>query len=56
VARLITGTGGGWGDPRQRERAAVQADLRGELVSAETAREVYGLSDEEIAAAGEGVW
>jgi N-methylhydantoinase B len=51
VARLITGTGGGWGDPRQRNRAAVLADLRDELVSPETAREVYGLSDEEIAAA-----
>jgi N-methylhydantoinase B len=51
VARLITGTGGGWGDPRQRNRAAVLADLRDELVSPETAREVYGLSDEEIAVA-----
>ncbi|MCC7022121.1 MAG: hypothetical protein IT338_04805 [Thermomicrobiales bacterium] len=52
MARLITSTGGGWSDPRQRGRAAVLADLRDELVSAETAREVYWLSDEEIAAAG----
>jgi N-methylhydantoinase B len=51
VVRLITGSGGGWGDPRQRDRRAVQADLRDEIVSAETARDVYGLSEEEIAAA-----
>lgn len=50
VARLITGSGGGWGDPRQRDHAAVLADLRAGLVSEETAREVYGLSEAEIKA------
>ena len=50
VARLITGTGGGWGDPRKRSLNAVLSDLRDELVNHETARTVYGLSDEEIAA------
>jgi N-methylhydantoinase B len=49
VARLITGTGGGWGDPRKRNRNAVLSDLRDELVSPDTARTIYGLSDEEIA-------
>jgi N-methylhydantoinase B len=49
VARLITGTGGGWGDPRKRTRNAVLSDLRDELVSPNTARTIYGLSDEEIA-------
>jgi N-methylhydantoinase B len=49
VARLITGTGGGWGDPRKRNRNAVLSDLRDELVNHETARTIYGLSDEEIA-------
>jgi N-methylhydantoinase B len=52
VARLITGTGGGWGDPRQRDRPAVMADLRDGLVSLETASDVYGLSEEELARAG----
>ncbi|CAN5858280.1 hydantoinase B/oxoprolinase family protein [soil metagenome] len=45
VARLITGAGGGWGDPRNRDRDAVRADLRNGLISDETARDVYGLAD-----------
>jgi N-methylhydantoinase B len=45
VARLITGAGGGWGDPGERARDAVRADLRAGLISEETAREVYGLTD-----------
>ncbi|CAN5686599.1 hydantoinase B/oxoprolinase family protein [soil metagenome] len=46
VARLITGAGGGWGDPKLRERDSVLADLRAELISEETARTVYGLADQ----------
>jgi N-methylhydantoinase B len=52
VARLITGTGGGWGDPQQRDRYAVITDLRDGLVSPDTARDVYGLSEEELAQVG----
>jgi N-methylhydantoinase B len=37
--------GGGIGDPRERDRAAVRADVRNGIVSAETARVVYGLDD-----------
>jgi N-methylhydantoinase B len=48
VARLITGTGGGWGDPRQRPREKVLADLRAELITEEIAREVYGLTNREL--------
>jgi N-methylhydantoinase B len=44
VARLITGTGGGWGDPKRRPRELVLADLR-----ADAAREIYGLTDEDLA-------
>jgi N-methylhydantoinase B len=50
VARLITGTGGGWGDPRKRDRAAVLEDIRDGLCTVETAREVYGLTDADLAA------
>ncbi|MGI9252449.1 MAG: hydantoinase B/oxoprolinase family protein, partial [Thermomicrobiales bacterium] len=50
VARLITGTGGGWGDPRQRDHALVLEDIRDGLVSVETARTVYGLTEEDLAA------
>lgn len=49
VARLITGTGGGWGDPRDRSRDAVRADLRAELITEDVARRVYGMTDEEMA-------
>jgi N-methylhydantoinase B len=35
--------GGGFGDPRRRERAAVRADLEAGLISETVAREVYGL-------------
>ena len=52
VARLITGTGGGWGDPRHRDREAVKTDLRDGLVSPETARDVYGLDEDELAGVG----
>jgi len=45
VARLITGAGGGWGDPQHRNPEAVRADLRGGLISQETAQKIYGLVD-----------
>jgi len=48
VARLITGCGGGWGDPAERDKEAVRADLRAGLISPETAREVYGLTGEGV--------
>ena len=36
--------GGGYGDPRERDRSRVDADVADGLVSPEQAREVYGLS------------
>jgi N-methylhydantoinase B len=35
--------GGGVGDPRQRSRAQVEADLANELISLDAARDLYGL-------------
>ncbi len=49
VVRLITGSGGGWGDPRERDRDLVLADLRAELISEDIARRVYGLTDADLA-------
>lgn len=49
LVRLVTGSGGGYGDPRERDRALVRADLRDELITAAEAEEVYGV------APGEGV-
>jgi N-methylhydantoinase B len=43
VISIITGAGGGIGDPRERDRALVEEDIRNGLVTCERAREVYGL-------------
>ncbi len=40
--RVTTGGGGGYGDPRQRERELVEADLADGYVSETAAREEYG--------------
>ncbi len=42
MARLITGTGAGWGDPRRWPVDKVRADVEVGYVSAEAARAVYG--------------
>jgi N-methylhydantoinase B len=44
VIRIITGAGGGIGDPRERDRALVEEDIRNGLVTRERARDVYGLA------------
>lgn len=42
VIRVITGNGGGYGDPRKRDRARVAMDVKNGLVTPERARDVYG--------------
>jgi N-methylhydantoinase B/oxoprolinase/acetone carboxylase alpha subunit len=42
VVRLVTGTGGGYGDPREREPGRVAADLADGLITEREATEVYG--------------
>ena len=44
VIRVVTGNGGGYGDPRDRAPEAVADDLRNGYVTPERAREVYGVS------------
>jgi N-methylhydantoinase B len=44
LVRLVTGTGGGYGDPRGREPARVQADLRDEIITPREAAEFYGVT------------
>lgn len=41
---LHSGGGGGFGDPKKRDKAAVLRDLRLGYISEETARKVYGLT------------
>jgi N-methylhydantoinase B len=42
VIRVVTGNGGGLGDPRRRNRSLIERDIRNGLISRERAREVYG--------------
>ena len=44
VIRFITGTGGGYGDPRKRDPQAVLEDVLDGRVTCETAEEVYGVA------------
>lgn len=43
---IMSPGGGGIGDPLERDRALVEADLRNELISAKAAHEIYGLKTE----------
>jgi N-methylhydantoinase B len=42
VIRITTGNGGGYGNPRLRDRALLQADLRDGLVTAQEIDRIYG--------------
>lgn len=42
VIRVVTGNGGGLGDPKERNREAVRADIKNGLISKERAEEIYG--------------
>jgi N-methylhydantoinase B len=46
VVRLVTGTGGGYGEPREREAELVRRDLADGMISERDAREMYGLGPE----------
>ncbi len=43
VIRVRTGNGGGLGDPKERDPALVRRDFKNGLISAQTARDVYGV-------------
>ncbi len=43
TVRIVTGSGGGYGDPRERSREAVEADLRDGFVGEARAGEIYGV-------------
>ena len=46
LVRLVTGTGGGYGDPRDREPELVRRDLADGMISENDARGVYGQDPE----------
>jgi len=43
VARLVTASGGGWGDPHERPVEAVQEDVRNGYITVEMAEKDYGV-------------
>jgi N-methylhydantoinase B len=43
VVRMVTGSGGGWGDPMERDPASVASDVRNGFVTAEDAKATYGV-------------
>lgn len=43
IVRIVTGRGGGWGDPRERPREAVLADIADGYITPQEAQEVYGI-------------
>ncbi len=49
LVRLVTGTGGGVGEPREREAALVLEDLRNGIITAGEAAAVYGMNLEQPA-------
>ena len=46
VIRVVTGSGGGFGDPTRRDPDLVRRDVKNGLISAEHAEEVYGITIE----------
>ena len=43
VIRIVTGTGGGLGDPKLRDKSAVAADLKNGFITPERAKAIYGV-------------
>ncbi|MGD9912542.1 MAG: hydantoinase B/oxoprolinase family protein [Rhizobiaceae bacterium] len=43
VIRVVTGSGGGFGDPKERDPEQVKLDIRNGLITPERAKEVYGI-------------
>ena len=41
VIRLVTGNGGGYGDPKLRSRAAIERDILNDYLTPERAKEIY---------------
>jgi N-methylhydantoinase B len=42
LVKIVTGGGGGWGTPSDRDPAAVSSDVESDLISPDHARRIYG--------------
>jgi N-methylhydantoinase B len=45
--RQIAGGGGGYGDPKQRDRKKVAEEVRNGVISPQAARDIYGFDGED---------
>ena len=45
VIRVVTGNGGGLGNPKSRNKTLIKEDLKNELITPEVAKTVYGMSE-----------
>ncbi len=45
VIRVMTATGAGWGDPRSRDLALIEADLKNGYITLEQAKKYYGYTE-----------
>jgi len=45
--RQIAGGGGGYGDPKQRDRNKVAEEVRNGVISPQAARDIYGFDGED---------
>jgi len=52
VIRVVTGNGGGLGDPRERDPALVRRDVKNGLLTPERAEEVYGVDASDVVQTG----
>lgn len=52
--RIVTGGGGGWGDPLARDPAAVAADVQDDLLTVEEAARSYGVVVDPVTRAADG--
>jgi len=41
IIEIRTGRGGGWGDPKERDRSLVQKDLKNGVISLDKAQSIY---------------
>jgi len=54
VIRIVTGNGGGYGDPHERDREAVLEDVGSGYLSASRAAQAYGVDAEATLKRGDG--
>ena len=47
MIRIVTGNGGGYGDPLERDPAAVADDIKNGYLTADRAKAVYGRANSE---------